>query len=221
MKSQAGIRTDAVRSISLVGNGPVSKGHAALIDAADLVIRINRANLCGVAGRRTDVIVIFHRFMGRSVTNGLPINPRAETGAREFWLQQSDKPGPAKSTEQLRRHVLRGRPVRFINIKIRAAELLGPHGATEHTKASTGAAALAYILDTFPDAKIGLYGFSHRGAAQHDWNAERAWFDALEAEGRVTHPPMDGPPLKLPLRDVLHVQTLRLRNHIRRLIGRS
>ncbi|WP_156378639.1 MULTISPECIES: Urease operon accessory protein [unclassified Rhizobium] len=46
------------RQVMIVGNGPVDDGVAALIDAADLVIRFNGSRNFGAAGRKTDIIAV-------------------------------------------------------------------------------------------------------------------------------------------------------------------
>jgi hypothetical protein len=46
------------RQIMIVGNGPVDDGDAALIEAADLVIRFNGCRNFGAAGRKTDIIAV-------------------------------------------------------------------------------------------------------------------------------------------------------------------
>jgi hypothetical protein len=46
------------RTIMIVGNGPVPDGAAAVIDAADLVIRFNDCRSCGAGGDKTDIVAV-------------------------------------------------------------------------------------------------------------------------------------------------------------------
>ena len=47
-----------IRTISIVGNGPISEADAPEIDKADLVLRFNSAPALGVAGQRVDVLML-------------------------------------------------------------------------------------------------------------------------------------------------------------------
>ncbi|WP_426226895.1 Urease operon accessory protein [Pararhizobium sp. DWP3-4] len=46
------------RTVMIVGNGPVQEGAAAVIDAADLVIRFNDCRSCGAGGDKTDIVAV-------------------------------------------------------------------------------------------------------------------------------------------------------------------
>ena len=75
------------KTVALVGNGPVSSVAAGEIDKADVVVRMNRAQLCGVAGTRTDVLAINDIVRARNFGRiGSPINPLSVRSAREYWL---------------------------------------------------------------------------------------------------------------------------------------
>jgi hypothetical protein len=195
------------RTVALVGNGPVGRDNAAEIDAADLVIRMNRAQMCGVAGRRTDVLVLNAYLEKAFGAYGKPIVGAARRDAREIWVRHN-KPG---------RSIIDGRPIVTFgrDTMLRASANLAAHGAPpERDTPSLGASALQYLIER-SEAEILLYGFTHKGNEVHCWDAERRWTDSLVADGLVRRIPQKGKLVRQPLSSILEVQFTRLMNHIR------
>jgi hypothetical protein len=197
------------KTIALVGNGRISRHDAARIDDHDCVVRINRAQLCGTAGQRTDILAVLGIEALLDVTRrGQPINARALRGAREIWSL-----GELPAGERIVTDFCGNRPVLGIgtDTKARVREALFGHAAAK-VKPTTGAVLLAYLLEN-STALITLFGFSHQGSKVHDWDAERAWMDALAATPRVTRANSGGPAIQLPAAGRIAIQIQRFANH--------
>lgn len=178
------------RVVAVVGNGPVSSAAAAGIDRADVVIRMNHARLCGVAGRRTDVLAVNEiiRAQGYART-GRPINASAFRSAREIWLTYS----PVAETH------LDGRALVFIDPPAEIEELNRAIASFarpgERAMASVGARVVRYCLKN-SEADLLLYGFTHQGDGSHNWPAEASWMAELARGGRVRSATTEGPPAR-------------------------
>ena len=197
-------------TIALVGNGRVAKSDAPRIDDHDCVIRINRAQLCGSAGDRTDILAVLGVEAILEVTaRGLPINLLALHSTREIWSIDELPADDGVITA-----LCGARPILRIETDARSdarTSLLG-HANAASVKPTTGAVVLAYLLKN-STACITLFGFSHEGSKVHNWDAERAWMDALAATPRVTRAKSDGPAVQLPAPDRAAAQIQRLLNH--------
>ncbi len=210
-------RNPDVKTISLVGNGPVARSAASGIDAADLVVRINRGDFCGVAGRRTDILLMRHPFqIGPSIAKGDPMNKRAQRGAGEFLFLSA----PRDVSDQ--RHVdwlSRGKPVRYLEPSSTSETVrkIGAFAAKPDLKPTTGSVAIHHLLEAHPQATITLYGFTHEGWKGHSWDAERAWIESLIETGRVKRAPLDGPLVRLPVLHRAKNQIIRALRHLRHL----
>lgn len=197
------------RVVAVVGNGPVSSAAAAGIDRADVVIRMNHARLCGVAGRRTDVLAVNEiiRAQGYART-GRPINASAFRSAREIWLTYS----PVAETH------LDGRALVFIDPPAEIEELNRAIASFarpgERAMASVGARVVRYCLKN-SEADLLLYGFTHQGDGSHNWPAEASWMAELARGGRVRYATTEGPPVRETLAMILSRQSRRAVNHLR------
>lgn len=186
----------SARTISVVGNGPVA-GDAP-VDDADLVVRFNTAHHCGLAGHRTDILVLMNwsRPGYLFATRRNRINQLARRTARTFWmathpdeLVEARIDREAKMRGDYSPHIISrvigARPYRFMPHKNRTetAAQLRQHGARSDVIPTTGAQAIHLLLNEAPKAQLHLYGFTHEGWPGHCWDAERRWVDSLQ---RVT-----------------------------------
>lgn len=197
-----------MREIALVGNGPLGGWSAAVIDAADHVVRFNRARGFGAeAGSRVDDLFLvncggqMHEWLHDDAFWRSP----AVAAARRVTLPvAADRPEPglwrwprlapdARHGVNFERDVharLRGRAVRTLPDGTRRAAIqsLRRTGPAPRGRIwpSTGFLALfAYDRDLAPDARLTLHGFGFDGASWHDWARERAWVEARAATGRI------------------------------------
>jgi hypothetical protein len=213
-----------VQTVSLVGNGPVSRAAAPLIDTADLVVRINRARLGGWAGQRTDALAIVeHTIFGRLVTEGRPLNPRVLADLKEIWLSVDPaRSGDGPFAAEFHAQVRRDRPTVFVGQDVEQGirDTLIALGASPHVIPSTGALTLYYLLGRFPAAAIRLFGFTHEGWNGHAWSAEREWMAALQAGGRIEILPATAPLVRTDLKDEAAEQAARARKNVRKFFRR-
>ena len=197
-----------VATIALVGNGPIWSEAALEIDNSDIVVRMNRAPLRGVAGKRTDALVM-NGFVGRTLgATGTPVNPEALRDAREIWVRLKH-PGRGPGD---------GRPVIGFGAATmaRAQQALIHHGAAPgRVVPSLGAHTLQFLLERC-SARIVLYGFTHQGEKMHSWDAERLWIDQCVATGRVHRASNRGHRVRQPIWKSTQGQMARLINHMKR-----
>ncbi|MAZ17692.1 MAG: hypothetical protein CL535_15365 [Ahrensia sp.] len=197
------------KTVALVGNGPVSSVAAGEIDKADVVVRMNRAQLCGVAGTRTDVLAINDIVRARNFGRiGSPINPLSVRSAREYWLYKR------LDTDDERV----GRPIVYLfpeTYKRASADLLR-HAPDDTVRIipSIGALTLRYVLDN-SDADIQLFGFTHQGDHMHLWDIEGRWMRELADGERVRYCSKGGDAVRQPPLVIMQLQARRLLNHIR------
>lgn len=185
----------APRTIALVGNGDVDAALSDAIDAHDLVVRFNAARHCGVAGKRTDILVVNNiGEAGRAVTDD--IRPAAFESLGEIWFAHGKRLFGAKRADYSADLIalFRGVPHRrFPSFSSsRAKRALRAFGLKPGKTASKGAIFLHLALTKWPDAKISIYGFGHQGWDGHDWAAERAWVNSLVNDGRVRRSSLGG-----------------------------
>jgi hypothetical protein len=167
-----------VRSVAVVGNAPLppSEERAELIDAADLVLRVNSFVL-DTSGRprcqgaRTDV-VLFNRllratpwfFEGYRHRLYLLVEPMRMHGNREMWPTS----WPAD---------LGMVPVPNREVTTPLCELLGLAWRSERLAPTTGMMASYLALTLFPDADVMFTGFSFLDQPeQTHW--EHQWGDS-------------------------------------------
>ncbi|GJD32385.1 hypothetical protein PMNALOAF_3654 [Methylobacterium adhaesivum] len=188
-------------SLALVGNAPELGDRGRAIDAAACVVRFNNAQgFGGPAGERVTVLALVNRggqarawveddgFLARPVVReaGRYLLPFPELAPHEEGAHER-----VCWTVPLRTR-LGHRPVHGLTAELhaRAHHLLGPDaGGTPNP--STGFLVALAILEGRPPAlpPIEVYGFGFAGWPGHPWDAERRWFAAAEAAGRLRlHP---------------------------------
>ncbi len=175
-----------VKTISIVGNGPVSEADAPLIDTADIVLRFNSAPACGAAGQRIDILMISRA----RVYTSKRINPVALHRAPEVWVNDVEESG---RVDWLFARECRPRYLGF-GPTTRARGHLREFDPFETSNPTSGASIIAEFLDVCPDATLHLFGFTHEGKqSTHDWSAERRWIEGLCEEGRIVKHLAPGP----------------------------
>lgn len=180
--------------IALVGNGEISPSLSNEIDAADLIVRFNRADSCGVSGKKTHILVLVNWAHPGKQFKDHPkcINKVARVGAHEFLLTSHpndipcllsgrDAHSSGDATPSILKYIVKGRRVSFMPLSNRRQTecLLREYGSRTDVIPSTGAQAVLYFRTKYPAAQLRCYGFSHHGWGGHDWEAERAWISSV------------------------------------------
>ncbi|MBO6508071.1 MAG: hypothetical protein JJ979_06250 [Roseibium sp.] len=175
-----------IRTISIVGNGPVSEADAPLIDKNDLVLRFNSAPRCGAAGQRIDVLMISRA----RVYTSKRINPVALHRAPEVWV--NDIPENGKVDWYFERECT-DRYLGFGPVE-KARGHFREFDPFDGSNPTSGACIISEFLEAFPDATIHLFGFTHQGKQHtHDWDVERLWVEKLIEQGKVIRHTTPGP----------------------------
>jgi hypothetical protein len=190
------LNSRTIKSISIVGNGPISGADAPLIDESDFVLRFNSAPACGAAGQRVDALMLNRARVYMSKR----INPIALQRAEEVWVNDIEENGRVDwlfDKECMPKYLGFG-PI------TKARAQLKKYDAVEATNPTSGASIIAELLDTLPDAEIHLFGFTHQGKQHtHDWGAEKQWIQELCEEGRITKHITPGSPARRTLSGTL------------------
>ncbi len=202
--------TDAVglppgASLAIVGNAPGTGEAGPAIDAAACVVRFNNAaGFGGRAGRRVTHLALVNR--GGQTREWLedrhflerPVVRDAEAFILPFPMLPAEQnvPDPICWTREILA-LLRplGRPVHILSEALHARahdELAGP--TAERPNPSTGFLVSLALLSGRPwDGQAAeAYGFGFEGWPGHPWAAERGWFAAAEAAGRLRLHPLRG-----------------------------
>ncbi|SCB11011.1 hypothetical protein GA0061100_101817 [Rhizobium hainanense] len=195
------------RSVMIVGNGEVAAGAAAVIDAADLVIRFNDCRSMGAGGSRTDVVAVCNTgrparaMLGSAEWRKSP----AVASASEIWsVRDPIKFAALRAplaishpelddfcddyTDQFtafchatgKQHVVIGQS---IHEGVDAA--LAEHDPGSYVVPSSGLIVIAEVMARHPDDDIAITGFSHTGWEEHPFAAEKRLVDAYISLGRL------------------------------------
>lgn len=172
------MKSSNIKTISVVGNGPISEKDAPNIDKSDIVLRFNSAPACGAAGRRVDILLINRArvYMSKRV------NPVALHRAAEVWVNDSIENGQVDwlFERECKPVYLGAGPM------TKARKLLENYDPFLKSNPTTGASIIAELIETQPEIKIHLFGFTHQGKQRtHDWDAEKRWTNDLIAQGKV------------------------------------
>lgn len=191
----------------IVGNGEVGEGGAAVIDAADFVIRFNDCRSYGAGGTRTDAVAVCNTgrpakaMLGSAEWHAHP----AVVSAPEIWsVRDPEKFAAMRAplalshpelddfcddyTSQFnafceqagKKHVVVDK---MIHDAVDAA--LGTFDPAPYVVPSSGMIVIAQVLETHPDDDIVLAGFGHAGWEWHPFAAEKRLVDAFAAAGRL------------------------------------
>lgn len=198
------------RQVMIVGNGPVADNAAALIDAADLVIRFNGSRNFGAAGRRTDVIALCNTGRPAAAMLGDPAwrDSEAVRAASEFWLVRHPQKfaelqaALAVSHPELddfcddytpdfaRFAASSGKGHRVIARAVHEAvdAALRDHQAETYVVPSSGMVVVAAVLSdpTHANDTVKVAGFGHFGWDGHPFEAEKRLIESYIAAGRLT-----------------------------------
>ena len=200
----------AGRTIMIVGNGPVVAGAAAIIDAADLVIRFNDCRSCGAGGSRTDIVAVCNT--GRPALSMLGgghwKNSAAVRQASALWCVRSEA-----KLERLRSQLAHSHPdlddlcddyssgfrafakatrrtfhAVPASIHEHADTGLRAHDPGPYVVPSSGLIVIAEVLAHWrqPNDHVVLAGFGHAGWEWHPFDAERRYVDALVAQRQLS-----------------------------------
>lgn len=197
------------RTIMIVGNGPVAQGVAAIIDAADLVIRFNDCRSCGAGGDKTDIVAVCNT--GRPALamlggGGWKTNA-AVRQAREIWCVRAAEKFLALRPEIERRHPdlddlcddytdgfrafakATGRVFHAVPPSTHESVDAGlkRFDPGEYVVPSSGLIVIAEVLAHWrqPGDRVVLAGFGHTGWEWHPFPAERLFVDELISTGRM------------------------------------
>lgn len=193
--------------VMIVGNGEIAAGAAAMIDAADKVIRFNDCRSMGAGGSRTDVVAVCNTgrparaMLGSAEWRKSP----AVASASEIWsvrdpVKFAALRGPLSLshpelddfcddyTDQFtafcqatgKRHVVIGQSIH------EGVDLaLAVHEPGSYVVPSSGMIVIAEVLAHHPDDDIAITGFSHTGWDEHPFAAEKRLVDSYVSSGRL------------------------------------
>lgn len=191
----------------IVGNGDIQDGLAAVIDAADFVVRFNDCLSFGAGGQRTDAVAVCNTGRPAKQMLGSPTwrQHPAVRAAAEIWSVRH----PQKFTE-LRAPLAvshpdlddfcddytnefsefcadAGKTHRVVDKLIHDAvdTALTAYAPPPYVSPSSGMIVIADALAANPDAEISVAGFGHQGWEWHPFAAERQLVDRYEVEGRL------------------------------------
>jgi len=203
-----------IRRVVLVGNAPLCRSIAGLVDTADHVVRFNKVRgHGGTSGSRTDELYLInhggqmaewlatdelaeHRALRTATTVVLPVpmlpghlSPR-RARALERATGIETAPDRINHLDEARARFARsGHAIVAVGVaEYRGAQraLYELLPAADERYPSTGFIAVHRTLARArPDERIELVGFAFEGWRGHSWNAERRWVTAREREGRL------------------------------------
>lgn len=208
------------RRVVLVGNAPLRRSVARLVDGAARVIRFNKARGHGAeSGSRTDELYLVNhggQMAEWLAQDDLPCQPAVAAAAtvvlpvpllpghltsREARALERERdvaidPDRVNHLEDAQRLLERaGCAVDRVSVAEyrgaqRALAALAPSTATEHYP-STGFVAIYRTLSRArPGERVELCGFTFEGWRGHSWDAERRWVAMRADEGRLTLHPV-------------------------------
>lgn len=192
-------------SLAIVGNAPGIGDVGPAIDAAACVVRFNNApGFGGDTGRRVTHLALVNR--GGQMREWLedrhflmrPVIRAAGAFILPFPMLPAEHNVPEPicwTREILARLRPLGRPIHILPEALHdQARSLLADGTSREPNPSTGFLVTLALLrgrtEWRPAAEA--YGFGFEGWPGHPWAAERAWFSAAEAAGRLRLHPLQG-----------------------------
>lgn len=200
----------ASRTIMIVGNGPVPDGAAAIIDAADLVIRFNDCRSCGAGGNKTDIVAVCNtgRPALAMLGGGMWKTTAAVRQAGAIWcVRDADKFQALRPQLTLTHPDLDDLCDDYTDGFLAFAKATGrtfhtvPASTHERVDAglkqfdtgvyvvpSSGLIVIAEVLAHWqrPGDRVVLAGFGHAGWEWHPFAAERRYVDDLISKGQLS-----------------------------------
>ncbi|MGV8938096.1 MAG: Urease operon accessory protein [Allorhizobium sp.] len=189
----------------IVGNGEVADTAAAMIDAADLVVRFNDCRSAGRGGSRTDVVAVCNTGRPAKAMLASPAwrdsEPVQRAGA--IWCVRDPRKfatmrGPLAVsypalddfcddyTDQFAAFAQQtGKSHRVIDGDVHSAvdAALIAVGAGPYVVPSSGLVVIAALIGAGSDDVIRIAGFGHVGWEGHPFAAERLLVDSYAADG--------------------------------------
>lgn len=206
---EAEVSVSVSRTIMIVGNGPVPEGSAAVIDAADLVIRFNDCRSCGVGGYKTDIVAVCNTGRpalsmlggGQWKTNAAVRQAAQIWCVRDAGKFQTLRPQLAAAhpdlddlcddyTDGFRAFAkATGRTFHAVPASTHESvdTALKQFDAWDYVVPSSGLIAIAEVLAHWwrPGDRVVLAGFGHTGWEWHPFAAERRYVDDLISKGQL------------------------------------
>jgi len=189
--------------LAVVGNAPELGDRSRAIDAAACVVRFNNApGFGGAAGSRVSVLALVNRGgQARAWVEEDGFGARAVVRQAGRYLLPFPELAPHEEGAHERvcwtaplRTRLGDRPVQVLPAELHAQahRALRPR-PPDTPNPSTGFLVAFAILAARPPAlpPIDVYGFGFAGWPGHPWEAERLWFAAAQAAGRLRLHPLD------------------------------
>ncbi len=198
------------RLFMVVGNGEIGQRARAAIGDAHAVMRFNDCRSAGTDAARTDIVVVCNTGRpGKRMLEEPQWREHASVkAAQAIWCVRD----PAKFAEMRAPLAVshpelddfcddysggfrvfaenEGKGFRVIprDVHERVDAALSAFSPAPYVTPSTGLVAIADLMDNHlgPGDRIALAGFSHQGWDGHPWDAERQYFEPLEASGLVT-----------------------------------
>jgi hypothetical protein len=193
----------------IVGNGPVPEGAAAVIDAADLVIRFNDCRSCGAGGDKTDIVAVCNtgRPALAMLGGGAWKSHTAVRQASAIWCVRDGGKFQALRQQLAVTHPdlddlcddytdgfrafakATGRAFHTVPASTheRVDAGLTQFDADAYVVPSSGLIAIAEVLAHWrqPGDRVVLAGFGHAGWQWHPFAAERRYVDDLISTGQL------------------------------------
>jgi hypothetical protein len=190
--------------VALVGNAPLTRDYAALVDASDFVVRFNLPlTWGGRGGTRFDAWVIANGNGGRHFAvrrtfaaapyRSLPSEiwfPRCVEVHRRLREAHADGFLKARAEQDFSRRIVNAnglrQPCTYFDAGFYRRSLARLGAAADPTMVpSAGFMALTHVLERFEDSTVTLVGFTFQGWPGHPWALEEAFARRLEAEGKL------------------------------------
>jgi hypothetical protein len=206
-----------VPTVVIVGNAPLGYDYSGLVDAADVVVRLNDCKrYLGRSGTKTTILCVNNSGVparGYIAQTPLLTNPLCG-GVGEFWFPrdmhthlrwvrrvrhdrdheyQDLTDGIVAANRLFTKTLVRGSAAMNDALYTTLQTIERANGVPDRSFEcpSTGALAMAWALadPRFREHRVVLVGFRFEGWEGHPWRAERQWVDEHVRSGRVVlHP---------------------------------
>jgi hypothetical protein len=193
------------KTIMIVGNGDIDPAKAAIIDAADQVVRFNDCRSAGPGGVKTDIVAVCNTGRpAKAMTEDTIWRNRAcVQAASEIWCVRDGAKFEALRPGLLARHPdledfcddysegyrqiaeAEGKVLHVISPRVHESvdDALAPFQPGDYAVPSSGLIVIADILHHYakPEDEVVIAGFGHVGWELHPFPAEKrlveSWID--------------------------------------------